>query len=90
MNKTYNDLTAQQKRRFNNIMMIRSTGGVAGNIAGAYFAYKKNLGFWGYVGHILLGGLVIGGLTYIATMPAAGKLLNEAETKTDTQTKTVK
>jgi hypothetical protein len=73
------NLTAEQKRKLNNINMVRSTVGVAGNLAGAYLAYKKGSGFWGYVGYIILGGIVGGGIAYIATMPFAGKVVNEID-----------
>ena len=34
---------------------------VAGNVIGLVYAFKKNSGFLGYIGYMLLGGLVLGG-----------------------------
>ena len=45
----YKNLTPAQKKKFNNIILVRSAAGVAGNLAGAFMAYKKGSGFWGYV-----------------------------------------
>lgn len=34
---------------------------IAGNVIGLVYAFKKNSGFLGYVGYMLLGGIVLGG-----------------------------
>lgn len=74
-------LTAQeQKELANKIFAIRASAATLGNVAGLYLAYKKESGFWGYIGYMLLGGIVCGSLAYVGTMPMAKKLADSIGT----------
>jgi hypothetical protein len=74
-------LTAQeQKELANKIFAIRASAATLGNVGGLYLAYKKSSGFWGYIGYMLLGGVVFGSLAYVATMPLAKKLADSLGT----------
>ncbi len=68
-------LTADEKAKLlRNIYAINIFAGSVGTLAGIGFAYKKGSKFWGYVGYILLGGIVFGTIGAIATIPMTTKL----------------
>ena len=78
------ELTVEQKQKLIRLMMIRYGAATAGSVAGAILAYRQKQRFWGYVGYMLLGSIVVGGIATIALLPAAGKLVVEIEKgKTD-------
>lgn len=80
-------LTDEQRKKLVQIYAIRSVASTVGAIGGAYMAYKKEKGFWGYVGFMLLGSIVVGGLVGIATMPMRAKLAEEMLKSVDEQKK---
>ncbi len=51
-----------KKKKVQNIGAI---GATLGNVAGLVYAFKGKKKFWGYVGFMLLGGLVVGGLASV-------------------------
>lgn len=80
-------LTDEQRKKLVQIYAIRSVASTVGVISGAYLAYKKDKGFWGYVGFMILGSIVIGGLVSVATMPMRTKLANDMLKSVDEQKK---
>lgn len=80
-------LTNEQRKKLVQIYAIRSVASTVGAIGGAYLAYKKEKGFWGYVGFMLLGSIVVGGAVSIATMPMRMKLANDMLKSVDEQKK---
>lgn len=67
------------KRKELNLQAIRLAGSTIGGIAGLVYAFKGKKGFWGYVGFMLLGSIVIGGTVALATLPASKNILLEQE-----------
>lgn len=80
-------LTDEQRSKLVQIYAIRSVASTVGAIGGAYFAYKKDKGFWGYVGFMILGSFVVGGLVGIATMPMRAKIADAMLKSVDEQKK---
>lgn len=64
----------EKKKIATNILMIRYAAGSIGTIGGAVIAYKKQKGFWGYIGFMLLGSILVGSIATVATIPMASKI----------------
>lgn len=56
------------------INAIRTIAGAVGTVAGAGYAFYAKKGFWGYVGFMLLGGIVFGSIGMAITAPMEAKL----------------
>ncbi len=67
------------QRKINNINYTRIAIGGIGNIAGLVYAFHKKKGFWGYVGFMLLGGIVLGTTAMVATMPMTANAQNDLD-----------
>lgn len=75
-------LTTEDKTKLETtVLAIQSAAGTIGTLGGVYLAYKKNKGFWGYVGFMFLGGIVGGSIGYLATLPMRAKLTVNEEIK---------
>lgn len=72
---------AEKKQLAKNILTIRMIAGGIGTFGGAAYAFKKQKGFWGYVGFILLGSIITGAIATVATAPMAAKLEVDEITK---------
>lgn len=73
------EATRKAQLQLKGLNMYRQMAYGTGTIAGAYVAYQKGLGFWGYVGHMLLGSILIGGTFYVATTPFEAKFKRTIE-----------
>lgn len=71
----------EAKKKLQKLKNIQMTSAALGNVIGLSYAFKTNRKFWGYVGFALLGGAVLSGVAYIATMPARNKAENDLITK---------
>lgn len=78
MNDKREELPEDLKDKLSNLMYLRITAGIAGNIGGLIFAYNKGYKFWGKVGMFILGGFALGVIATIATMSAKQKIITEA------------
>lgn len=70
--ETSNALSPEAKKAKINLQSLEGYRAMAhgsGAISGAYVAYQKGSGFWGYVGYIILGSLLVGGTFRVATIP---------------------
>ena len=67
--------TDEQRNKALNILYLRWGASSVGFMAGLGLSFYRKSGFWGYVGFGLLGSIVIGGLTTVATLPAEKKLM---------------
>ncbi len=56
---------------------INIAGSSTGLLLGLGYAFHRKSSFWGYVGWGLLGSLVVGGVTGLATLPMAAKIANQ-------------
>ncbi len=69
--------TPQQK--LDNINYIRYGAALTGNLLGLGLAYRQGVGFWGYIGRMIIGGIALGGIATLATLPAAKKAKEEMD-----------
>ncbi|MFA6569654.1 MAG: hypothetical protein WCT77_00245 [Bacteroidota bacterium] len=49
------------------VAKITSIAGTAGSVIGLAYAFKKQKKFWGYVGFMVLGSLILSGTAYVAS-----------------------
>lgn len=79
-----NDLEYQNKlsdldKKAKNTVLVYSTAGLVGGIAGLGYAVYKQKTFWGKVGFFILGSLAVGVPVRIAMISKANSLVAEKE-----------
>ncbi len=77
------ELTENQKTRIDNINYVASSIGLLGAIAGVIYSHKTGGGFWRGVGYWILGGVSLGTVAALATLPFKNNILKEGDNNTE-------